>query len=334
MSDENLKETTHLEPWIVSHPEVIDPDMKIITTQFNRWESAEDKALERPDIIGLSSSGELIVIELKVVKNKFVHLQALTYAALASSFTLDLLAEEHADWLNKQSGSEGNVTAEQAKEDLENFLEITGKTYESLSFALPKVVLVAPEFPGQVLTTVQWLSEVAPEISIECHTYKLFEVNSSGDNSALVVNFNQIFPVKDLEQIRLRAQSPRISVAKEQQKNRRPSAVSRILENSLIPHGSTLKFDPTGQVNQESSDRVTAWLQEDPDRQDFTWDANSPKPLRWGKYPDERWYPQGLCKEIFLQAGASIGSFAATLAWYFGDENLSAIADKAPDETD
>lgn len=332
MVEQNLSEVTHLENWIVNHPEVIDPKMKVITTQFNRWASEEGEAQERPDIIGLSDSGELIVVELKREKDKGVHLQALTYAALVSSFTLDVLAQEHAAWYNKKFPSPDKMTEVQAKEKLENFIEGDDEIDETLVFALPKIILVAPEFPGQVLTTVQWLSEVAPDLSIECHQFRLFTVPTSESKPDLVVSFNRVFPVEDIDQLRLRAQSPRVAAAKEQQKSRKRRSVARILDNDLIPHGASLDFDPSGHVKQESVTRLNAWLNEDPSRLDFTWDANSYKPLRWGVEPEERWTPTGLRDELFKRAETPRGSFAATAAWMYEGENLAVVAEQGLDD--
>ena len=273
-----------------------------------------------------------MVIELKRVKDTTVHLQALTYAALASSFTLDLLANEHAAWYNRRFQSAENMTQAQAKEELESFIEADDEFDEELGFALPRIMLVAPEFPAQVMTTIQWLSEVAPDLTIECHQYRLFTVPAEETDSSLVVGFNRIFPVKDIQQLRLRAQSPRVTAAKEQQQSRRRRTVARILDHELIPDGASLDFDPSGQVKQESVAQLKAWLEEDPTRRHFTWDAHSSKPLRWGVEPEKRWSPTSLRNELFTRAGAPPGTFAATEAWFYEGENLSVVASQAPSD--
>lgn len=273
-----------------------------------------------------------MVIELKRVKDTTVHLQALTYAALASSFTLDLLANEHAAWYNRRSPSAENMTQAQAKEELESFIEADDEFDEELGFALPRIMLVAPEFPAQVVTTIQWLSEVAPDLTIECHQYRLFTVPAEETDSSLVVSFNRIFPVKDIQELRLRAQSPRVTAAKEQQQSRRRRVVARILDHELIPDGVSLDFDPAGQVKQESVAQLKAWLEEDPTRRHFTWDAHSFKPLRWGVEPEKRWSPTSLRNELFARAGVPPGTFAATEVWFYEDENLSVVAGQAPSD--
>lgn len=324
MEEQKFGEASHLEEWIIKHPELIDPTMMIVTTQFNNWASEAGASLERLDILGLSASGELVVVELKRGKDKTVHLQALTYAALVASFTLDVLAQAHATWYNKRFQPAEQMTDAQAKEKLESFVEAEDDGEEPV-FALPRIILVAPGFPASVLTTVQWLSEVSPDVTVECHQYELFDVSAGNDGSDVVVSFNRIFPVEDMERIRLRAQSPRVSVAKEQRSRQAP-AVIRIAEKKLIPAGSRIYFDPSTRVNKESVAVVQTWLGENSARQEFTWDPHLREPLRWGVEPDKRWGPTALRDEIFERAGAPKANFAATEAFFFEGEHLAVVA--------
>ena len=54
----------------------------------------------------MDADGTLIVVELKRGRDARVHLQALTYAALVSSFSQNLLGEVYAGYLARQ----GNAT--------------------------------------------------------------------------------------------------------------------------------------------------------------------------------------------------------------------------------
>jgi hypothetical protein len=57
-------ETSHLERWVVDHPEVLGDNIRIVTTQYGKWSSdSGDLAKERLDILGLDSSGQLVVVE-------------------------------------------------------------------------------------------------------------------------------------------------------------------------------------------------------------------------------------------------------------------------------
>lgn len=338
MESQGFRELQHLENWVVDNPEVIDPTMMVITTQFGSWVAENDKAQERPDIIGISSTGDLVVIELKKVLDKNVHLQALTYGALCSSFDLELLAGEHAKWFNRKASADQQITVQDARDKLINHLDADGENAAdaSTTFALPRLVLVAPGFPPQVLTTVQWLSEVAPDLSIECHQFDLFSVEDQKGSPSyapnIVASFNRVFPAEDLDQYRLRAQSPRVAIAKEQKAERKKNSVIRILEKGLIENGAALDFNPGGNVKQPSVEVLNAWLDEDPVRRNFYWDSSSSKPFVWGIEPEARWSASSLKNRLFEEAGADQGNFAATLAWFYRGENLAVVADREVEE--
>src|SRR5664280_2949312 len=147
MTDEKLTETQHLEGWVTDHPEVIDDTLMIVCTQFSSWQSGLAKASERPDVLALSSSGELVVIELKRDTDRRIHLQAITYGALVAGFTKEVLADAHANWL-AQTNRE-HITQAEALERLEAHVE---SDWPDTLLGLPRLVLVAEDFPGQVLT--------------------------------------------------------------------------------------------------------------------------------------------------------------------------------------
>lgn len=328
MVEAGLNETEHLEQWIVDNPELIDASMIIVTTQFNRWVAKEATAAERLDVLGLASDGTLVVIELKSVKDKSVHLQALTYGALVSSFSLRQLAEVHAAWLNRHKTEDADdVRSEQALEILRDHLDLEPEQQDPV-FALPKIVLVAPSFPAQVLTTVQWLQEIAPELTIECHTYRIINVDNPGNIDAplprnLVVSFNRLFPVIDMEAYRLRAQSPRIQEAVEQ-KHRKANVVDLILAGDLLPDGAALTFHPAKE-HQGKAEAVERWLDEDPSRREFFWDPGSVKPFVWGSEPSKHWSSARLIQQIFERAGEQIDS-PGTRAWFHEGRSLPDIA--------
>jgi hypothetical protein len=77
--------------------ETLCPDVLIITFEFDRWSSAAGPQRDRLDVLGLGRDGRLVVAELKRGRAPdTVELQAIKYAAMASRFTEELLAELHA----------------------------------------------------------------------------------------------------------------------------------------------------------------------------------------------------------------------------------------------
>lgn len=321
MVEEGLNELDHLESWIKRYPEVIDPGLKVITTQFSRWESAVGSARERPDVLALADSGELVVIELKRDSDRKIHLQAITYGALVAGFTKDMLAEAHADWVRKETGE--NLTTDEALGRLTEHVE--SEWTESL-FTLPRLVLVAEEFPGQVLTTVQWLATVAPDLTIACHEYHLFK-----DETGIFVSFQRIFPVDNLADRTLRpAPLDATGGVKEQlaTNQRRAKSVSIIHEHSLIPEGAKITLQLETQVRREVVDQVYAWLEADPRRRNVTWVDDLTRPLVWeaSDIPLQRWTPSALRNEIFIKATGKPGTSSAADVWCYLGRSLYSIA--------
>jgi RecB family endonuclease NucS len=71
-------ETWHLQSWVVDHPEVLGDNIRIVVTQYNKWSSDfGDLARERLDILGLDSSEQLVVVELKRGTDQNLHMQAI-----------------------------------------------------------------------------------------------------------------------------------------------------------------------------------------------------------------------------------------------------------------
>lgn len=319
MASENLTETDHLESWIKSHPEVIDDTLMVVTTQFHSWASDTGKASERPDLLALSSSGELVVVELKREGDRRVHLQAITYGAMASEFSRDDLARAHVAWVAKEHGE--SISTEEALARLIDHVD--GDLQESV-FRLPRLLLVAESFPDQVMSTVQWLADIAPDLTIECHEYQVFR--SAHD---LMVSFQRLFPVDDLTDRRLRpAFQESLAGLSDQVRTKRRNAksVTIIAEHELVPDGATVKFDPTGFVKKEVLDQVQQWLAEDPNRASATWESDPAKPLKWVLDPTRKWTPTGLKNEIFVRAGLEPGAFSAADAWQFNGRSLYKIA--------
>lgn len=323
MRESGLREVDHLESWIKTHPEVIDPSLMIVATQFSDWESATGLARDRPDVLALSSTGELIIMELKRDGDRNSHLQALTYGALASSFTPKTLAGVHARWLETEKGIKvSTAEAERALAD-----HVDGDWAEDFS-KVPRLLIVAEAFPPQVLTTVQWLDAVASDLSIECHEYSLFR-----DDVGMIVSFTRLFPVAGLEDQVL---GPAIREARQtiNENRRSPRSAQIIHENQLIQPGARVSLELAGNVVKEVADKVQLWMDEDERRQYVVWVDHPSKPLRWGAAddPETCWTPSALRNAIFERAGVPAPNFSAADAWSVNGISLYNIAKSVREE--
>ncbi|HST82800.1 MAG TPA: hypothetical protein VLL08_13785, partial [Kineosporiaceae bacterium] len=188
MQQQKLTETHDLERWVVDNPDILGDRVMIVTTQFDRWESTGgDTARERLDILALDGSGQLIVVELKRGSDRQVHLQAMTYAALVASFTKQTLAQAHLAYLRRPAPEiSGITTDEEALNRLTAHVEAGDDPWDNDLLTQPKIVLIAEDFPAQVLTTVQWLTALTEgRLEIELHTVSVFV--QEGDDRRLSV---------------------------------------------------------------------------------------------------------------------------------------------------
>ena len=65
LTEAGLREREHLQEWVLAHPEIIGPDVMVVTFEFDKWTAAAGPPKDRLDILGLGRDGRLVVAELK-----------------------------------------------------------------------------------------------------------------------------------------------------------------------------------------------------------------------------------------------------------------------------
>ncbi|HEX8770909.1 MAG TPA: hypothetical protein VF711_09085, partial [Acidimicrobiales bacterium] len=102
LAEAGLRERTDLQEWIRAHPQILGPGVRIVTYEFDRWLSLSGSHADRLDLLGLAEDGRLVLAELKRdAAPETVEMQAIKYAAYASNFSLDSLAQCHGAYLRK-----------------------------------------------------------------------------------------------------------------------------------------------------------------------------------------------------------------------------------------
>ncbi len=174
---------------MTAHPAVLGEGVMVVTLEFDRWRTAAGAPeRDRLDVLGLDRDGRLVVAELKRdIAPDTVQMQALKYAALASRFTPEVLAVEHAKYLSRR----GEPTSEAAALELLETHSENGLLPENL--AKPRIVLLASSFPPVVTATAVWLSEMSLDISLV-----RFQAYRAGDQ--VLVTASQLYPVPDVEE--------------------------------------------------------------------------------------------------------------------------------------
>ena len=299
LSSLGILETSHLERWVVEHPEVLGDNVRIVATQYDKWSSdSGDLAKERLDILGLDSSGQLVVVELKRGIDPNVHMQAITYAALVAGFSKAALADAHADFLNRRSGAE-KVSVGEAADLLKEHVE---GTWDDDVLTVPKIILLAEDFTAQTYTTVTWLSNLTPSLSIEMHTVNAFVL----DQQQPCVVFRRLFPVVDPS---TRVLTPGVAAAgpasvanKIAEKKRRIRSTYTLYDKAVIPEGEQIDLDLHTWIDAELAAAVDNWVAEDPRRGRATWITDRERPLQWNAGAGETFTPTGLAKHVILAA--------------------------------
>jgi hypothetical protein len=189
IEDLGLTERTHLQEWVIGHPEIIGSSVLIITFEFDQWKAASGVSpKDRLDVLAIDRDGRLVIAELKRgVAPDTVELQAIKYAAMASRFTTDQLAELHVEFLER--------TYKQTLNSTESLEKLQAHTASGLSPELllqPRIVLLARDFSPTVTSSVIWLNEQGLDI-----TLKRYQAYQTPANET-VVTVSQYYPVRDV----------------------------------------------------------------------------------------------------------------------------------------
>jgi len=113
-----LRERADLQEWVRKNPEILCGGIRIVTFEFGAWQARDGHASDRLDLLGLDDDGHLVVVELKRgPAPDTVEMQAIKYAAFASRFTAQVLAQRHAQYLSRVDGVP--VSEDESRDQLE-----------------------------------------------------------------------------------------------------------------------------------------------------------------------------------------------------------------------
>jgi hypothetical protein len=164
----NIWERKHLEEWIRLNPEMLGEDLLILTVEFDRFVQSSD----RLDLLALDRSGNLVVIELKRDSAAgYADLQAIRYAAMVSSMTVDKLLPYYVAYRKRyftEQLSEADARSQIVEfVGSESFVEFSTK---------PRIILCSEGFSQEITTTILWLRSWLIDIScVKITPYKMGE---------------------------------------------------------------------------------------------------------------------------------------------------------------
>lgn len=314
LSDAGLKEREDLQEWVIAHPQMLGDGVKIVSFEFGKW-TGVGGALEkdRLDVLGLDTDGHLVVVELKRDKApNTVDMQALKYVALVSRFTRDDLDKLYAQYRNTYKKE--SLSVEEAAAELDEWATITEE-----SLRLPRMIVMASEFPRTVTATLVFLHQ---QLGLDVRLVA-FQAYKSGTDTLLTVS--QHYPPPDVEEFVL---SPEVNEAKQQRsarqsRKREATIVSLLLAGDVLEPGAPLAFHcPVVGAQAE----VDTWISENPARGRAEWQEDTSTPLIW-EADGQAYSLTALASLILEQAAGRTPEIKGPICWV--DDQGVSLAERA-----
>jgi hypothetical protein len=200
-------------------------------------------------VLALDRAGNIVVVELKRDPLAgYADLQAIRYAAMVSSLTIEKVLPYYMDYQRKYLGI-ANPLKDESETAINEF--VSSEDFHELSNT-PRIILCSEDFSPEITTTVLWLNENGLDISCIKIT-----PHDMGERIAIVPN--KIIPLKEAAQylIDIRKKEDKGSARKQY----RPRSMRLLIENKLLVPGQRIYLKnglPSYLPFQEGDDRFVA----------------------------------------------------------------------------
>ena len=222
----NIWERNHIQEWIRKAPEILGEELLTLSIEFDRFTNSSD----RLDILALDKKGSLVVVELK--RDSFAgyaDLQAIRYASMVSTMTLDKLLPYFMDYRNKYF-PEQQITTEIAKEVIKEFVE----SEELSDFnTRPRIILCSENFSSELTTSVLWLKQFGLDIS--CVRIRPHRINGK-----IIIVPTVIIPIPEAKQYQTEIQQKEELIQVESNRTKRPTTLGLLIEKGLLKTGDII----------------------------------------------------------------------------------------------
>jgi len=186
---EKLLERRDLQRLLRQDLSPIGDDLMVIAEEFGQWEDSN----RRIDLLWLGRDARLVVVELKRTEDGgHMELQALRYAAMVSSMTLDQVIDAYA---RTRDGDRDAASAE-----ILDFLGLESEDEAELTGDV-RIILVSADFSTELTTAVLWLNQ--RELDITCIRLRPYRMGNE-----ILIDATQIIPLPEAEEyeVKLREQ--------------------------------------------------------------------------------------------------------------------------------
>lgn len=185
---QSLMERKDLQRLLLRDISPIGDDLMVIAEEYGDWEDSN----RRIDILCLSKSASLVVVEIKRTEDGgHMELQAIRYAAMVSSITLDKVIQAYA----RTKGDE-----ELARAEILDFLQLDSADEAELTGEV-RIVLVSANFSTELTTAVLWLNK--HDLDITCIRLSPYRMGNE-----VLIDATQIIPLPEATdyEVKTRAQ--------------------------------------------------------------------------------------------------------------------------------
>jgi len=186
---ENLLERKDMQRLLRRDITPIGDDLMVIDEEYGDWEDSN----RRIDLLCLNKGGGLVVVEIKRTEDGgHMELQAIRYAAMVSSMTLEQVIKAYA----RAFGGDEDA----ARIGVLNFLQLDSEEEAELTGEV-RIVLVSADFSTELTTAVLWLNQ--HDLDITCIRLRPYRMGNE-----VLIDATQIIPLPEAAdyEVKVRAQ--------------------------------------------------------------------------------------------------------------------------------
>ncbi|WP_368647146.1 hypothetical protein [Castellaniella ginsengisoli] len=153
-AQESILERKHLQAMLRQDATPLGEDLLVLCEEFGNWQDSN----RRIDLLCLDKQRNVVVVEIKRTEDGgHMELQAIRYAAMVSSMTLDQVIAAHAQMLG------GDNAANEARDAILEFLELDSVDEAELNGEV-RIILASADFSPEITTSVIWLNRQGLDI--------------------------------------------------------------------------------------------------------------------------------------------------------------------------
>lgn len=223
----DIWERQHIEEWIRENPEMLGEELLVLSTEFDRFVNSKD----RLDVLALDRDANLVVIELKRdPASGYADLQALRYAAMVSSMTIEKVLPYFVSYRQKHHAESLNLA--EARKRIAEFVDDDSLTEISRR---PRIILCSEGFSPEITTTVLWLRD--SKVDVSCVTITPYKVQDR-----VIIVPRMIIPLPEAKQylIEIKNKEMKEEQIEQSEKKSRRRTMSLLLEAGLVKAGERI----------------------------------------------------------------------------------------------